>query len=160
DLGAVFDTLNLRSPGVDMLSGFNVHTIALEIPISMVTQDGKGASDTATPSIGAYASTARRTVSVLRPEHDAVHSGRFVQVQRLASPLVNEAIIGTNDKDRWNMQEPQTEGQFEDYYTNLRLDAALQAATGLPATPLLDVRDLLLKYQADGKPCAQSQCSE
>src|SRR5262249_16719847 len=32
--------------------------------------------------------------------------------------------------------------------------------TGLPATPLLDVRDLLLKYQADGKPCAQSQCSE
>ena len=29
DLGAVFDTLNLRSPGVDMLSGFNVHSIAL-----------------------------------------------------------------------------------------------------------------------------------
>ena len=29
DLGAVFDTLNLRAPGVDMLSGFNVHTIQL-----------------------------------------------------------------------------------------------------------------------------------
>src|SRR4026207_836686 len=26
DLGAVFDTLNLRAPGTDMLPGFNVHT--------------------------------------------------------------------------------------------------------------------------------------
>jgi len=42
DLGAIFDTLNLRSPGVDMLSGFNVHTIALELPISMVSEGSIG----------------------------------------------------------------------------------------------------------------------
>ncbi|NJN98374.1 MAG: DUF4331 domain-containing protein [Anaerolineales bacterium] len=41
DLGAIFDTLNLRNPGTDMLSGFNVNTIALEIPIKMLTKDGK-----------------------------------------------------------------------------------------------------------------------
>ena len=39
DLGAVFDTLNLRSPGTDMLSGFNVHTIALEVPSTLLTGD-------------------------------------------------------------------------------------------------------------------------
>ena len=37
DLGAAFDTLNLRSPGTDMLSGFNVNTIALEVPASLLT---------------------------------------------------------------------------------------------------------------------------
>src|SRR5512134_3479655 len=45
DLGAVFDTLNLRAPGTDMLSGFNVHTIALEIPADLLTKDKKGPAD-------------------------------------------------------------------------------------------------------------------
>jgi Domain of unknown function (DUF4331) len=138
DLGAVFDTLNLRSPGTDMLSGFNVHTIALEVPITMLN------GDTGTTKIGAYASTSRRKVTVL----GGPNSGPWVQVQRLANPLVNEAIIGTGDKDRWNATEPEQESLFEGYYDNLRLDTALNLVFGPPASPLLNVKNLLLKYQS------------
>jgi hypothetical protein len=133
DLGAVFDTLNLRSPGVDMLAGFNVHEIALELPAMMISE-GQNV-------LGAYASTSRPLVSV---RGDG--KGRPVQVQRLANPLVNEAIIGTRDKDRWNATEPEDEAQFLEYYTNLRLDTALQAVFGAPASPLLDIPGLLLTY--------------
>ena len=72
DLGGVFDTLNLRrvppvetpaedandnvNPfGTDMLSGFNVHSIAIELPASMLT------GDTGATTIGAYAARAGRT---------------------------------------------------------------------------------------------------
>jgi hypothetical protein len=133
DLGAVFDTLNLRSPGVDMLAGFNVHEIAIELP-AMMLSDGQSV-------LGAYASTSRPLVSVRGDGR-----GTPVQVQRLANPLVNEAIIGTKDKDRWNATEPQDEAKFIDYYTNLRLDTALQAVFGAPASPLLNVPNLLLSY--------------
>ena len=145
DLGAVFDTLNLRAPGTDMLSGFNVHTIALEVPASWLTKDRKGPSDSSSPVLGAYANTYRRSVRVLREGGDDDEES-WVQVQRLANPLVNEAIIGTQDKDRWNRLDPKKESAFLDYYVNPRLDAALQAVFGAPASPLLDLRDVLLTY--------------
>ena len=121
-----------------MLSGFNVHSIALELPASMLT------GDTGTGVLGAYASTSRPHVTVNGKGH-----GQFDQVQRLANPLVNEAIIGTVDKDRWNSEEPEDEGDFEDYYLNPRLALALQVVLGVPAdtTGRTDLRDLLLKYQ-------------
>jgi hypothetical protein len=132
DLGATFDTLNLRNPGVDMLSGFNVHTIALEVPASLLTQDGKDAGTTASPKIGAYASTSRRKVTVLRqPGHDEETSGPWVQIQRLANPLVNETIIPTEDKDLWNTLEPQDESRFLEYYLKPRLALALQTVLGI-----------------------------
>jgi hypothetical protein len=155
DLGGVFDTLNLRrfvpgetpaedaddttNPfGVDQLSGFNVHSIALEMPASILT------GDTGTSVLGAYASTSRPHVTV----HGRGHGG-YDQVQRLANPLVNEAIIGTPDKDEWNSEEPEDEANFEDYYLNPRLALALQVVYGIPAgtTGRTDLRDLLLKYQ-------------
>jgi hypothetical protein len=147
DLGAVFDTLNLRDPGTDMLSGFNVHTIALEIPTSWLTKDRKGPEVTSFPKLGAYANTYRRSVQVLKEGGDDYRE-EWVQVQRLANPLINEAIIGTQDKDRWNRLAPQKESAFLDYYLNPRLDAALQAVFGAPASPLLDLRDVLLTYTA------------
>ena len=146
DLGAVFDTLNLRSPGTDMLSGFNVHTIALEVPATMLTRDGKGPGATQIPVIGAYASTSRQKVTVLMGEDGMLSRDGWVQVQRLANPLVNEAIIGTIDKDRWNARSPQGESVFLDYYLNPRLATALEVVFGADAEPLLDLRDVLLTY--------------
>ena len=155
DLGGVFDTLNLRrvppietqsedandnvNPfGTDMLSGFNVHSIAIELPASMLT------GDTGATKIGAYASTSRPHVAV-----DGEGHGGFRQVQRLANPLVNEAIIGTVDKYRWNALEPEQESRFEGYYLNPRLALAMEIVFGVPAakTNRTDLRDLLLKYQ-------------
>lgn len=168
DLGGLFDTLNLGlSPlpietnaqdandsanafGVDMLSGFNVQEIALEVPASLLTQDGKGADTTATPKIGAVASTYRPLfTSRGRPEGSQIQ-----QVERLANPLVNEAIIGTPDKDVWNAVDDQggpygsQENRFLDYYLNPRLALALQLVYGVPAatTNRTDLRDLLLTY--------------
>jgi uncharacterized protein DUF4331 len=120
DLGAVFDTLNLRSPGVDMLSGFNVHTIALEVPSTLLT------GDTGATTIGAYASTSRTRIRV----DDGADTKR-VQVQRLANPLINEVIIGLQDKDRWNAREPEQESQFLGYYLKPRLALALQLIFGV-----------------------------
>ena len=149
DLGAVFDTLNLRDPGTDMLSGFNVHTIALEVPASWLTKDGEGPSDTDFPVLGGYANTCRRTTTVLRDGEKGElrqTSGNWVQVQRLANPLVNETIIGTVDKDRWNALDPSREQRFVEYYTNPRLVTALELVFGADAEPLFDLRDVLLTY--------------
>ncbi len=155
DLGGVFDTLNFRRAvpllsdaedandnvnpfGVDMLSGFNVQTIAIEIPISMLTN--------AYQTLGGYAYTSRPSVTVRgQTFHPA---GRWVQVQRLANPLINEVIIGTKDKDEWNAKEPNEEGQFLDYYLNPRLALALQLVFGAPAATSgrTDLVNALLKY--------------
>jgi Domain of unknown function (DUF4331) len=158
DLGGVFDTLNFRRPipsltpsedaddttnpfGTDMLSGFNVHTIALEVPSTLLTGDG-GES-----VIGAYAATYRHSIQVLKDdERDG--RGPLRQVQRLANPLVNEAIIGTSRKDEWNADEPWNEEDFLDFYLNPRLALALQTVFGVPAATSnrTDLVDLLLKY--------------
>jgi hypothetical protein len=159
DLGGVFDTFNFRRPvpvltpaedandnvnpfGVDMLSGFNVSTIAIELPAMMISE---GSS-----VIGAYSSTSRPRVTI-RPSNDPNPRarGRAVQVQRLANPLINETIIGTEDKDEWNSREPEEESRFADYYLNPRLALALQLVFGVPAatTGREDLVNLLLKYQ-------------
>ena len=146
DLGAVFDTLNLRAPGVDMLSGFNVHTIALEVPAGLLTKDQEGAEETSQPVLGAYASTSRHSVRVMGDDGERGDDSSWVQVQRLANPLVNEAIIGTVDKDKWNSLDPSKERRFVEYYTNPRLVTALEAVFGADAEPAFDLRDVLLTY--------------
>ena len=169
DLGGLFDTLNLGlSPlpietnaqdandganafGVDMLSGFNIQEIALEIPASMLTSDGKGATETRAPKIGGVADTYRPLfTSRGRPS-----GGQIEQVERLANPLVNEVIIGTPSKDQWNtvdQNQTNSESGFLDYYLNPRLALALQLVYGVPAatTNRTDLRDLLLTYGGQG----------
>ena len=181
DLGATFDTLNFRrnpplltpaedsnddvNPfGIDTIGSSNVQTIALEVPASLLTVDHKSPSETGQPKLGAYASTSRRKVTVLTAptrsgegdeDEDEVSksAGPWVQIQRLANPLVNEAIIGTDDKDRWNATEPEEERQFLDYYLNPRLALALQLVFGVPAATSgrQDLVDLLLKYEPGDK---------
>ncbi len=168
DLGGAFDTLNFRRPvpalspledasdttnpfGVDMLGGFNVNTIALEVPISMLTADGKGPEATSTPKLGFYAATSRSNVEIRAQEFSGQ---KKVQVQRLANPLINELIIGTEDKDEWNRTDPTDEGQFLDYYLNPRFAAALELVFGAPAAKMgrTDLVDLLLRYGPGDRP--------
>ena len=176
DLGATFDTLNLRRTppvltalenaddnhnafGTDMLSGFNVNTIAIEVPISSVTANSNG-------FIGAYASTSRHKVRVLRDaqSNDPVESGPQVQVSRMANPLVNEVIIGTGSKDRWNTTDPDAETQFVDFYLNSRLATAinLRFGTAIPTTNRTDLVNVLLKYpsQPQSGTCGGNDCAE
>jgi Domain of unknown function (DUF4331) len=181
DLGAVFDTANLRrfppllsaaedaddtkDPfGINRFSGINVNSIVIEVPISRITLDGKSAEQTSTPVIGTYASTARQKVKVLGDDGTAKTQGPWVQVSRLANPLVNELIIDTPFKDRWNSQEPEDEAQFQEFYKNPSIAVALELIFGVPVTttPRTDLMNVFLKYPGQslsgnncGNPCAE-----
>ncbi|HEV8634571.1 MAG TPA: DUF4331 domain-containing protein [Chloroflexota bacterium] len=104
--------------------------------------------------LGMYASTSRRQTTVLTSPGSTTffdnsdENGSFVQVQRLANPLINETIIGTEDKDRWNAHRPDQESAFLDYYLNPRLAQALQLIFGVPAATSgrTDLVNLLLRY--------------
>jgi hypothetical protein len=47
-------------------------------------------------------------------------------------PLVNEVVIGLQDKDRFNASKPKDDGQFATYVTNPTLPALLEIALALP----------------------------
>ena len=185
DLGAVFDTINLRvenavplpgarpplpvqtaaedandsaNPfGVNSFSGFNVHTIAIEVPAKRLTADGQ-APGAANGTIGVYASTLRQRITqrtgepllsarkpLLRGEKE------WVQVSRMGNPLVNELIISIGKKDLWNATDPEDEAQFVPLYQSLAVAGALQLVSGVPVppTPRDDVVRALLKYSDD-----------
>lgn len=182
DLGAVFDTANLRrfpplltqpedendavNPfGVNRFSGANINSIAIEVPIARITRDGQPPETTATPIIGMYASTSRQKLTILdRKGEPARTEGEFIQVSRMANPLVNELIIDTPFKDRWNAAEPEDEAQFQEFYKNPSIAQALFLIFGfpVPATPRTDLMSILLKYPGqalDGNDCG-SPCAE
>ena len=58
--------------------------------------------------------------------------GEFEQTNRLANPLVNELIIGTVDKDRWNSLPPSADGQFAQYALSPRFATALELRYMVP----------------------------
>jgi hypothetical protein len=185
DLGAVFDTLNLRrylpllsaaedvdtvNPfGINRFANTNINTIALEVPIKCLTGDGKALSD-ANKLIGVYASTSRQKVRVLRGNGKSDDEGPLVQVSRMGNPLVNELIINTPQKDRWNATAPEDEAQFQDSYRNPVIATALELVYGVPVVPFngspkddrTDLMTVLLKYPGQalngdrcGYPCAE-----
>jgi hypothetical protein len=114
DLAGVFDLGNFRpenngtNPPKDGLARYNVHTIALKIPIATLQKNGQpasGATSILDPNyvIGVWASSSREQVRTLTGANaQPVGSGQFVQVSRLGMPLTNEAVIPIGDKDRYN----------------------------------------------------------
>lgn len=188
DLGAVFDTVNLRRPlpalsvaedapdfvgddgrldpfGVNRFSGFNINTIAIELPIAALTADGLAADATAEPVLGFYASTSRQKTKKYLEDGTVRNSGPWVQVSRMANPLVNELIIDTPFKDRWNAAEPEDEAQFESFFQNPTLATALGLIFDVPIAdaPRTDLMEVFLKYPGQavapdgscGSPCAE-----
>jgi uncharacterized protein DUF4331 len=103
-------------------------------------------------------------VEVRKKPGTAKTFGSFVQVARMANPLVNELIIGSGWKDRWNATDPATEARFIDFYRQPRLAAVLNLAFGIPIpeTPRLDLVGTLLKYSGQNPTgCTQhNPCSE
>jgi hypothetical protein len=154
DLGGTFDLVNYTYPvtqlvpagtsprnyATNSLAGFNVTTLALEIPAVCLTSG----SD---PVIGAYTTASLRQASVLNPTPQSAKSvasvgavtapkgaelagGAWTQVSRLGMPLVNELVIGLPDKDRWNSTTPSQDAEFADYVTNPSLPVLVQALFG------------------------------
>jgi Domain of unknown function (DUF4331) len=94
---AVFDLLQLRSPGKDSQGGFNIHLIALEVPIAELGGDQQ--------IVGVYATTSRRRVRILREDADQSES-RWIQVARQGNPLFNEGLVAIADKDLYSRTDP------------------------------------------------------
>ena len=166
DLGAAFDTFNLRSsvaPGVlsaaqdaanvniapDTVSGYGVNTIAIEIPVNLLTRTGRVEPATSpAATLGIWGTTSRPRVSVRRNVNGVPdRSGLFRQVQRVGNPLINELIIGTGSKDRFSMDQPSNDAQFAGFFADPSLPRVLNALTGgvlaIPAAPRLDLRPLV-----------------
>jgi hypothetical protein len=115
DLGAVFDLAQLRPVANptstlvkrDSIRYMNVHAIVLEIPLTVAnggTAVTAGASTAQT--VGVWASASRRKVRMMRRTSGEEHAGPWIQVSRLGLPLINEAVIGVQDKDYWNRLTP------------------------------------------------------
>jgi len=129
DLGAVFDLLTIRVPpgnmggGVDGLGGFNVHTLALQVPITQLTACHCIPSGSGDPNavIGVWSTASRPRHTVLNNDGTVTTYGQYVQVSRLGMPLVNEVVIPLGQKDRWNNSKPQDDGQFLTYVTDPEL---------------------------------------
>ncbi len=114
DLGGTFDLLGIRgldgnsSSRADSLKGFNVHSIALEIPIERLSRSGTEPSSPNDPAaiIGVWA-TASRPSMTTRVAGSETQSGSWVQVSRLGQPLVNEVVIPLAPQGR--LQRPRTD---------------------------------------------------
>jgi Domain of unknown function (DUF4331) len=147
DVGAVFDTLKFKSigttGGVDSTAGFNVNTIAIEVPIEDLTRSGVvPSSPTASDAvIGVWAVSSRQRVRVLRGDRDDNEAGPFKQVSRLGSPLVNELIIPLKFKDTFNAAPPENDGQFAQFVADPQLALLLRAVFGItiPTAPRNDL---------------------
>ena len=129
----VFDLLyggNLSEVGDDTLAGFNVNTIALEVPQDTLALGGDA---DANPIIGIWSSTSRRSTRVLKTDGSQMHQGRFVQVSRLGMPLVNEVVIPVGQKDRFNASKPKDDGQFLSFVTDPEVPHLVEALYDIPA---------------------------
>jgi hypothetical protein len=125
DLGAIFDLGDLRpianlhntfglpalqaAPGVNTTANVNVHSIAIQVPISDLAKGGTAPTSTSAQasSVGIWTTASRRKARVLDSNGGTgIESGPYVQVSRLGNPLFNEVLVPLAAKDKWNAQPP------------------------------------------------------
>jgi Domain of unknown function (DUF4331) len=146
DLGGIFDLLQ-GIEGRDYLKDLNVHTIAVQVPISML----KGPNDSI---IGVRTTSYRQSTSVLRPvgnpdsqlDDPRSTDGPWVQLSRLDMPLVNELVIPLKDKNRFNGSQPRFDGQFLQYVRNPEPAGLIENILGIdvPPNPRDDIATIFL----------------
>jgi len=162
DLGSVFDLAGLRplnaahavklpaAKGVDGVGGYNVHSIALQVPIARLTANGQNPSGPTDPNavLGIWSQTERRKTKVLQKGGAAPKTeGDWVSVSRLGQPLVNEVIIPLGQKDRFNNSVPAKDGQFLPLVQNpepAQLIPVLYPGVTVPPAPRNDIVSIFL----------------
>jgi hypothetical protein len=140
DLGSIFDLGDLRpfqnlniiptaaGPGVNALQSVNVHSIAIQVPISQLTANGSVPTSYTDPNavLGGWATASRQKSKVYdQNQGKQVNVGPFVQVSRLGQPLINEVMIPLGQKDYWNSVYPVNDSQFVQYYNSPMLGGLL-----------------------------------
>ncbi|MBA3745897.1 MAG: DUF4331 domain-containing protein [Solirubrobacterales bacterium] len=119
DLGTAFDNINIRvltgnlGGGTDTQADTSIQTITMQVPESDVTRDHKQVSgpDADNATVGVWASTERRKLQVTNARFDSSKGSRgsWVQVSRLANPLINELFVPSGLKDQYNKSRPNTD---------------------------------------------------
>ncbi len=137
DLGSIFDLGGLRpfngahlipkgaKAGVDGVGGFNTNSIAIDVPVKLLTKDRALPSGPNDPDavLGIWATASRQQIRVLGSDGSMKSFGRWIQVSRLGNPLINEVIIPRVAKDKWNASSPAGDAQFAKYYRSPELAA-------------------------------------
>ncbi len=134
DINAIFDFLNFRSTGsFDSQGGFNVHTIALNIPVSELGGDNQ--------VVGVYAATNRAPIRIISISGDEQQSNlglRWAQVGRQGNPLFCEALVAVADKDRYNRTTPEVDSEvFRKYAETPELAVLINARNLQPGDPAI-----------------------
>lgn len=129
-------TKGLRLSGdepVDAFSGVNVSSIVLELPITALT----GAANANTGSIKAWATTSRRATTNRTASGDS-GVGSYVQVDRMAIPAINTALIPSDKKDAFNRADPAND--IRDYRATAlgTIEALRGAVKSIPGFPAED----------------------
>lgn len=143
DLGSIFDLGILRpfqdkhlvgstlfkkaDGGVNALNGFNVLSIALQVPAASLRREYRAYRyDEAGATIGVWTTASRRQVRILGDAggRDA-DTGPFVQVSRLGNPLFNEVVVPMALKDQWNTLPPSEDKRFVGFVEQPELAALL-----------------------------------
>ncbi|MET7368198.1 DUF4331 domain-containing protein [Streptomyces sp. NPDC005566] len=128
----VFDLLyggDLSEVGDDTLKGYNVNTIALQVPNSYIRESAEQ------PVVGIYATTERKNAY-----------GDWTRVSRLGMPLVNEVVNPVKDKDRFNASSPENDGDFLKNVTEPELPKLIEGIYKIkaPAEPRDDLVSVFL----------------
>ena len=143
DINSIFDLLSLRNQPrrKDSQGGFNLHLMALSIPIEELGPKGDQ------QIVGVYATTSRQKVSVLRGNQgskgkdektgkDNISTGPWVQVARQGNPLFNEGLVAIVDKDRYSRTSPTVDSKlFRKYAENPELATLINALLVRPLDP-------------------------
>ena len=162
DDGGLFDTLNFRagagggvlSPAQDAslqniasdsYSGFAVNSIAIEVPVTMLTRTGNvEASSSTAATIGVWATTFRRAKTRRKPPGQPSTSGPFVRVNRMGNPFVNQLLIGMGSKDSFSTKPPSHDSRYSDVLLDPYIARIGNAVYGIaiPAPPRNDLLPL------------------
>ena len=147
DLG-VFDLLGVGSGQVeDSTAGFNVSTLAIQVPKSALARGGTTPTNTNDPAaiIGVWSTASRFATRTLSPGGQT-HSGGLIQVSRLGNPLVNEAVIDLARKDAFNALEPTGDAAALDRVTDPEVPKLLKLVFNVdsPAAPRNDLVTIFL----------------
>ncbi len=150
DIPGIFDLLNVRildnngslsdglgqdGNGIDGFKGFNLLSIAIQIPLSKLDDLGiPTAYDSVffgqQTGVGVYASVSRPRVVVRRSDGSRINTGGWQQVSRLGNPLFTEGLVAFADKDRFNRTPASQDAQFARYATNPELATLINAVYG------------------------------
>ncbi|HWO01980.1 MAG TPA: DUF4331 domain-containing protein [Blastocatellia bacterium] len=153
DIQSIFDLVKLRNPGRDSQGGFNLHLMALAIPVSELGGDQQ--------IVGVYATTSRRQTRIIREDKDK-NKGPWVQVARQGNPLFNEGLVAIADKDLYSRTTPDRDTQtFARYATSPEIAKLVNllvfGSTVAPETNRSDIAGIyipdLIKVDLSTGPC-------